>query len=304
MSITTQQVAILACFMLVGWVLSKKHIVKTEHTELLSKLMVWVFFPCKLFSGFSSYFTVAYLADTWFFLPISFLVLVCIVTALWLLVPRFIETEEMQRIVRYSLTVPNFGYMGYALCETLFGGEMMLNMMIYGLPISVYTYTEGYRLMTSQGKISLKRMINPAFVAIIIGCLVGIAAIPIPYVLQSAVKQSSSCVAPVSMLLAGMTVSEFPLKKLLLDKTTYVISALRLLVIPIGIGFILSRFSPANVVLPAMLCFCMPCGMNTVVFPKLVGGDCRPGASMVIVSTTLSIVTIPLCIECAKIFVT
>ncbi len=40
MDIMIEQVAILACFMLVGWVLSKKHIVKTQHTELLSRLMV------------------------------------------------------------------------------------------------------------------------------------------------------------------------------------------------------------------------------------------------------------------------
>lgn len=303
MSITVQQVAILACFMLVGWILSKKNIVKTEHSELLSKLMVWVFFPCKLFSGFSSHFTVPYLADRWVFLPVSFAVLVCIVTVLWLIVPKVVKTEEMQRIVRYSLTVPNFGYMGYALCESLFGGEMMLDMMIYGLPVSMYTYTEGYRLLTSTGKISLKRLVNPVFVAILIGCIVGVAGIPIPHVLQSVVSQASGCVAPVSMLLAGITVSEFPLKQLLFDKTTYVVTFLRLLVIPIGIGFILSRFCPANIVLPAMMCFCMPCGMNTVVFPKLVGGDCRPGASLAIVSTALSILTIPVCIECAKFFV-
>ena len=38
----------------------------------------------------------------------------------------------------------------------------------------------------------------------------------------------------------------------------------------------------------------MPLGMNTVVFPEAYGGDPEPGASMAIISTTISIVTVPL----------
>jgi predicted permease len=42
--------------------------------------------------------------------------------------------------------------------------------------------------------------------------------------------------------------------------------------------------------------YAMPCGMNTIVYPKLVEKDCRLGAATVLVSTVLSLITIPLCI--------
>ena len=44
----------------------------------------------------------------------------------------------------------------------------------------------------------------------------------------------------------------------------------------------------------AVLMACMPCGLNPVVFPKLVGQDCRLGAKLILLSSILSAATIPL----------
>lgn len=43
-----------------------------------------------------------------------------------------------------------------------------------------------------------------------------------------------------------------------------------------------------------VLSFSCPCGMNTVVYPAAYGEDCRPGASMVLVSSLLAFVTVPI----------
>ena len=48
-------------------------------------------------------------------------------------------------------------------------------------------------------------------------------------------------------------------------------------------------------VLPALMVLAMPCGMNTIVFPKLVGQDCKPGAALAFITTLSCIATIPLC---------
>ena len=38
----------------------------------------------------------------------------------------------------------------------------------------------------------------------------------------------------------------------------------------------------------------MALGMNTVVFPEAYGGDHEPGASMALISSALSVITVPL----------
>ena len=52
-----------------------------------------------------------------------------------------------------------------------------------------------------------------------------------------------------------------------------------------------------------MACFiyALPCGLNTVVFPKLVGENCSVGASLAFVSNILACITIPLVMSLAGI---
>jgi len=51
---------------------------------------------------------------------------------------------------------------------------------------------------------------------------------------------------------------------------------------------------PAAVYPFAVIVASMPCGLNTVVFPRLVGEDCRMGARMILYSHIFSMATIPL----------
>ena len=74
----------------------------------------------------------------------------------------------------------------------------------------------------------------------------------------------------------------------------YLVSILRLIVIPTVAVLVLKFLNLENVILPALLVYSMPCGLNTVVFPKLVDEDCETGAALTLISTTLSMATIPL----------
>ena len=100
--------------------------------------------------------------------------------------------------------------------------------------------------------------------------------------------------APIGMLLAGMVVSEFEFPSLLRGKNNYLISAMRLLVIPCAIALTLKMLGFEEMVLTALMMHAMPCGMNTIVFPRLVGEDCKAGASMTLISSLLAILTVPL----------
>ena len=44
----------------------------------------------------------------------------------------------------------------------------------------------------------------------------------------------------------------------------------------------------------ALICFATPLGLNTIVYPAAYGGETKTGASMAMISHTLSVVTIPL----------
>ncbi len=286
--------AILLLFALVGWILCKAKILKSENARILSLLEIWVFLPCKTFKSFSANFTAKYISQKYPLLIISAIVLTIIFIAVMLTTKIFIKDENERRICRYSLSVANYGYIGYALAKNLYGEAVLIDMMIFVIPISLFVYTEGYRTLTGYEKFSFKRMLNPVLMVIIPGMLFGLLEIKLPTVLTSAISSASACMSPISMILAGMLISSFNLKELITDVRVYVISALRLLLIPFIICLVLSRFFPSQIVNVAMLAYAMPCGLNTILFQNLAEKKCNLGISLPFISTILSIITIPL----------
>ena len=95
------------------------------------------------------------------------------------------------------------------------------------------------------------------------------------------------------MLLTGITLSTFAIKELLADKVAYAFSFLRLIVIP-AVAFFVCYTARFDTILPMVLIItCMPCGLNPIVFPKLVGEDCKPGARLALITHVVSLITLP-----------
>ncbi|MBQ7341404.1 MAG: AEC family transporter [Oscillospiraceae bacterium] len=310
-----EQVLILLVFCAAGFGLAKKGITNPSHTKILSALEIYVFIPCLTFNNFAKNFTVEYLSDRYVLLIVSIIILVLSYPFAKLLAKPFAKKLYDKSLYHYILMIPNYGYIGYALCQGIYGELGLLDMMIFALPMNVYTNSIAYSTLTGgDGRISIKRIFSPAVYATILGCIVGISGLNLPTVLTDITGKAAACMAPISMLLTGIVISEYRLKELLLRKKSYAVSALRLLGIPALVfgllkltsyGFTLLGLpavgaSVASVIPYAVITYCMPCGMNTIVFPKMVGEDCKTGASTVLISTVAALITIPLCVTFLK----
>ena len=185
--------------------------------------------------------------------------------------------------------------MGYALAGGIFGEEVLLGVMMFAVPMSIYTYTVGYCMLT-KSKGSLLKLLSPVNIGMLAGAIVGFFGIPIPGIVSNLLTKATGCMGPISMLLTGLVISEYALKDMVTNWRVYVLAVLRLLVIPICVGLIIRLVGVEEALLPALCILAMPCGLNTIVFPKLVGEDCKPGAAMAFVTSILCCVTIPLCL--------
>ena len=142
----------------------------------------------------------------------------------------------------------------------------------------------------------LKKLVNPMFVAMLIGMLIGITGIILPKSVSNVIDVSASCMSPVAMLLTGMTIAEINLKKTLSKISIYFVSVLRLLVYPL-IGLAVFALIPANIpdsyIVCAICALAMPLGLNMVVIPAAYGKDVSVASGMALVSHVLSVITIP-----------
>lgn len=293
MFVIFSQVLILLIFVAAGFVLGKTGIVKQEHTKSISSLLVYAILPCNVFKTFAERFTPTNLAENYKLFLISVAVLCVLVVAAHFGAKLFTGHTYDRCVYAYSLAVPNYGYAGYALAEALFGQVGLMNFMVFTLPVSIYVYTIGFAKLTKQG-VSLKKLLNPVIIGMVLGIVVGLTGLQLPTVVNDVVGKSAACMAPLSMLFTGIVISGFSVRSMLSDVKTYIMAALRLLVIPVAVGLALSLFCEKEVVLTAVLFAALPCGLNTVVFPKLVDENCQIGASLALISTVLSCITFPL----------
>ncbi len=291
-----EQVFILYIFGITGYVLCKAKLVDPSHSKTLSVLLIYVFLPCVSFNTFSAQFNMDYLRNNAALLLVS-MGLLPISVGVAKLINRFLTKDPYEKAVNeFSMSMSNASYMGFPLAEGIFGSAGLLNCMMFVMPILIYIGTVSYNSLTAgkKKKSLLKKIFTPSMIGILLGCVVGLFDIQLPEVVGAVTGKAGACMAPISMLLTGMTISQFPIKELLANKRTYLIATVRLVLAPLMI-FVILKLCHLNFALtPAVMIYAMPCGMNSIIFPQLVGKDCRLGASTVLISTALSMLTIPL----------
>ena len=213
MTVILEQVAVLIAFSLVGYLLAKGRIVQVAHGKTLSGLLVYVFSPCVSFSTFSAQFTKEYLTDKYPLILVSLGILLLLMVISHIISRKMPGTDYERKVFEYSIIIPNFGYMGTALVGALYGQAVLLDCMLFALPLNMYCYTIGYSMLTgtSGEKFTWKRIFTPPMIGMLLGCVVGLLNIPIPEFLSSAVEKGAACMGPVSMLLTGIAV---PVKRI------------------------------------------------------------------------------------------
>ncbi len=287
-----EQIFVLYAFLLLGWCFGRIKKDISDHTQVLSFLLVNLFLPAKVFGSFSKNFTADYITKNYTTIFISAALLLLLVATALPVSKLLTKDSYERRVYRYSIPIANYGYMGYVLIEALYGETALTNFILFVIPFTMYTYSFGYMLLTESS--SFKKLLNPITYALLLGAVVGLIKLPIPTPVETVISSSSACVGPISMLLTGITLSQFKLGELVANKTAYIVCALRLVLLPLAVFGLFSIPGLESLRPYATIMAAMPCGLNPIVFPKLVGKDCKTGARLAFLSHLFSCITLPI----------
>lgn len=292
---TFQQVLKLFLFLAIGFVLRRTSVIPRSASGTLSLLEVNLFIPCLNFLTFARNFTLEKLSSAGGLMAASLISVLLTCVAGTLIGRKLSRDPYKQNVCVYSINMPNTGYVGTPLVLALFGSETLMQMGLFCLPLSIYTYTEGYRLLLNRKGFSFRSLLNPSILAIFIGILIGIFRIPLPGVVTEVFEDCGNCVGPIAMLLTGSLIAEFHFRDILRDPLIYKVIAIRMILFPaVVLGAAKWMGLPREILLVMAAVYTMPTGLNTVVFPASVDEDCHLGAGMACISNLLSILTIPL----------
>ena len=299
---TLNQMIYLFAFIVIGYLIAKFKIVPKGSAGVLAKLENWLFIPALVMQTFIQNFTVKTLGVTWKLFAFGFAIDL-VVIPLAILCSRLVTKDTyLKKIYIYGLCFSNFAFMGNAVVSALFP-DVFYEYIVFTLTLWIPIYLWGVpSLLISDGKKKslasrLKSFVNPMFIAMIVGMVIGLLNVNLPSSVNNVISTSANCMSPVAMILTGFTVAELDLKKALTNGGVYAISAFRLLLFPliaIGAFALIPLNIPDSYVICAVCSIAMPLGLNTIVIPAAYGKDTSVASGMALVSHLFSIITIPL----------
>ena len=298
---TLNQIAFLFGFIVIGYILVKLKVLPENSATVLSKLENTIFIPALVMGTFIENFTIERIGAAWKLLSVSFII-ACIAIPFAILVSKLVTKDKyIQKIYTYGLSFSNFGFMGNAVVSSLFP-DVFFEYLIFTLPLWILIYLWGVpRLLIADSgkkqtfKESLKSFINPMFIAMLIGMVIGLLNINLPKWIVSLIDVSGDCMSPVAMILTGVVVSSISLKKTFLNVRIYIVSTIRLIIMPVLFIAVAPFFRiPETTYICALCSLAMPLGLNTIVIPSALGKDTTVAAGMPVISHLLSCITIPL----------
>lgn len=295
---TINQMLVLFTFMGLGYFLNFKGILPLNTSLAVSRLETNVLVPCLVFNTFYKYCTVKNMSEKWLYIVYgAAITLLSIVIGIFL-AKLFAKDNYLQKIYTYSFAVANFSFMGNAVVLGIFGENVLFDYMIFTLPLCLYVYSFGTASLIPKEKnkgFSFKVFLNPIFISMLLGTVVGLTGIWVPKFLVTSIAQAGACMSPLAMILTGFVVANYSFKTLASKFKIYIASIIRLIILPLVFVLILKLLKTDSTIIMLTLCATsMPLGLNTVVFPAAYGGDTTTGASMALISHLMSIITIPI----------
>jgi predicted permease len=290
-------------FMVLGFGLNRLHILPKGSGAGISRLITMVLIPALLIYNNMTEFQLANVGQ--------YSQLVLMGVFLWTVMmlisqpiaKKLAAGNALDRgVYLYGLSFPNTGAVGMPLSLALLGTAGLFQFNLFLVMFSIMTYAWGVGLfLDTERKNPIKRffvhLLNPVFVSMCIGMSLGAVGAKnwMPPLVMEFVGDLGGMFAPLSLLLTGYTIADYPLKEMFHLPKTYLFTSLRLLLFPL-VAVLLVKLVGGDLLMATMavIAFSGPSGMNVVVFPASYGQNCETGASIVMISSLGSILTVPL----------
>ena len=298
-AVSIQSVLSLFFLVLTGFVVAKKKLVTEKFSHDLSQFLFYVSIPCTMIHSIAQKFSEDTMRDSIKMLVYGTLFVLIGAIFAKLLSGLFCEKDIKKRTVyEFTLTIPNYGFMGWPICQTFFGDEGLFFSSVFGMPMNVLFYIYGQfvfgRIQGTKGSFQIKSFLNPPVLGTFAGMVLFLTGIELPSALDKSIELLGNTTTPLSMAVAGMMLATCPIGAVLKEKRVFFYSLLRLLILPLLAFIVFKMLGESGMMLAIPVTIAaMPAPANVTVLTEKYGGDSVLGAQLIFVSTLLSVITIP-----------
>lgn len=281
-----------------GYYLNKKDIFTKEVNQKLSSFIIRFATPCLIVSSVTSISNQENNVAIQFLIIGLFIYLMipCFSLLLSSIIPCF---KNKKYTYSCMFIFSNCGFMALPIIQSLFGNEAIFYNTLLHMPYNLLFFTLGSYMLSKDGKnnfkFNFKSLFSPGIIASIIAIILFFFKIKLPDCISDSLNFVGSCVTPLSMISIGVSIACYPLKEIVMNKELYLMSFIRLIIIPLISYFVISMFITNSTIIQIVtIGLAMPAGSLVAMGANEYHGDVKTASFGVALSTLLSMITIPI----------
>lgn len=283
-----------------GFILKKKNMVSEDCIPGLSKVLLFVCQPCLAVYTFSGVdFSLETLKNIGVFALLVTIIHAIILSAAYIALRRR-SKEPVYRIMTIATTFGNCAFFGIPVIEALLpetASSLIMYTTVYAVVMNVLGWTVGSAIISGDSKyISVKKVfLNPAMLSAVLAMVMFVFGIKLPDTVGSMVTTIAKMATPLSMLVMGMRLATVELKYMFSDIRLYLAIAVKQFIMPLIAFLVVFRLPFLDIDMRRTFFIICACPVASIVlnFSEIVGAGQKEGASVVLLGTIVSIVTLP-----------
>lgn len=310
--IVLQQVVVMVLIALIGYLLVRGKKLDTRCTVSLSNILLYAVTPGVIISAMQREYDAAEAKAL-----LVALLLAAGTHLLFILAARLLirERSENQNIgvERFALVMSNSSYIGIPMVQAVLGEDGVFFLTAYLVAFNLCLYSYGRLMMIADSarrgleqepdfKKSLQQcLINPATISVAVGVALYLLQIELPGVLLTVAQGFRGLNTVLSMLLVGIFISQADLKQVFCSARGIILALLRLVALPLVLMLLLaaldlSGFVPDGYLVKTtiVIAACAPTAVAASFMGELYGGDSIYAVRLIVLSTLMSVVSMPL----------
>lgn len=279
-----------------GFFLGKRKLISTKTNADLVNLLLSVFMPAALLNAFPTEFSQDS-ADLFIKgLLAGLAVMLAMTLAAQLFFSKLFFKGELRYEAKFAFIFNNATFLGYPLISTAFDQSVVIAYCGFIVAFNFALFSYGVYLFERKlsARFFKELLFNPNILAVLAGMLLFVCNIHLWAPLQSAVSYVAAATTPLSLLCIGYMLSRAHFKQLRSRWRLIVIALIQLIFAPFltWLLLIVLRF-PHEVIVVCTLIQALPTATSLGLFAEKYGGHQVESSELVVVSTALSMLTLP-----------
>lgn len=292
-----EEIVKLFVIMFMGYAVVKAGLMKSSESKSVSVILVYLVIPCVIIKAFQ----VDYTPDVQKGLFLAIAAAVAIHILFLLITIPLKKIFQMDVIEQATSIYSNAGILVIPLVQELLGQDYVIYSSAYIAVQLILLWTQGKNMLCEEEKLEWKKIfLNVNIISIIAGIVLFLFRIKLPAGVQDVLGMMNNMIGPLGMLLAGMAIAEVPLKSIFTKKRNYLSVAFRLLLYPVlglflmkVIQIVVNLENSSQILLTVYLACVTPACASVTSMAQLYDKDAAYASSLYVLTTLLSIVTMP-----------